>query len=149
MRNRARNSSADEIILESKVCRPTLNGRAVAFWVAGILIFSACISLAIVVFLKDAGWANREQKWFSIGFFRIFTVMLLFSVFLARRSFCIFAIKLYQKYADAETRLRCLQTPTCSNYGILAIEKFGVVWGIWKTIRRVKRCCPPGKVDYP
>ena len=61
----------------------------------------------------------------------------------------IFAILLYQRYADAETRLRCRQTPTCSNYAILAIRKYGPLRGGWMAIGRLRRCRPPGRVDYP
>ena len=36
----------------------------------------------------------------------------------------------------------CRFEPTCSNYAIIAIERFGVVKGSYLTIKRVLRCNP-------
>jgi putative membrane protein insertion efficiency factor len=59
-------------------------------------------------------------------------------------------IKLYQKKAPERLRQACLFQPSCSNYMILAIEKYGVVVGIGKGIKRLLRCRPPnGGEDYP
>lgn len=44
----------------------------------------------------------------------------------------------------------CLFIPSCSNYMILAIEKYGLIKGITKGVKRILRCVPPnGGVDYP
>ena len=61
----------------------------------------------------------------------------------------IFCVRLYQRHADAEVRLRCRQTPTCSEYAILAIQKYGALIGAWKSFGRLRRCRPPGRVDFP
>ena len=60
------------------------------------------------------------------------------------------AVLLYKAFAPMEVRSRCLFTPTCSTYMIMAIYKFGLFIGVIKGIRRVFRCKPPnGGVDYP
>jgi uncharacterized membrane protein YidH (DUF202 family) len=41
-------------------------------------------------------------------------------------------IKLYQHYAPEEIRRRCLCMPTCSEYAIMAIRKYGVIIGVCK-----------------
>jgi len=61
----------------------------------------------------------------------------------------IFSIRLYQRYASSETRLHCCYEPSCSEYAILAISKFGVIKATIKTIKRLRKCKPPFKVDYP
>jgi putative membrane protein insertion efficiency factor len=39
---------------------------------------------------------------------------------------------------------RCRYLPTCSEYAIEAINKYGLRKGIWKAIKRVGRCHPWG-----
>ena len=36
----------------------------------------------------------------------------------------------------------CRFTPTCSEYGYTAIEKYGVIRGSWLAAKRVSRCHP-------
>jgi len=38
----------------------------------------------------------------------------------------------------------CRFEPRCSGYAIEAIERFGVVRGSWRALRRVMRCNPLG-----
>lgn len=52
----------------------------------------------------------------------------------------IFAIKLYQYFAPMKIRERCVFTPTCSDYMIAAIQKYGLLKGVRKGIARLKRC---------
>ncbi len=59
-------------------------------------------------------------------------------------------IRLYQKKAPQDMREQCLFTPTCSEYMIMAIEKYGAIRGVLKGIKRILRCKPPnGGEDYP
>lgn len=61
--------------------------------------------------------------------------------FLVRKKAVISAVHLYQHYAPEHVRRRCLCKPTCSEYAILAVQKYGVLWGGYKTYRRLfKRC---------
>ena len=36
----------------------------------------------------------------------------------------------------------CRFEPSCSNYFIQAVEKYGAIVGAWKGIRRIMRCNP-------
>jgi putative membrane protein insertion efficiency factor len=38
---------------------------------------------------------------------------------------------------------RCRYTPSCSEYTIEAIKKYGPFKGAIKGIQRISRCCPP------
>jgi putative membrane protein insertion efficiency factor len=59
-------------------------------------------------------------------------------------------IRWYQLMAPARARGTCRFTPTCSEYTIRSIEKYGVVRGCARGLRRVVRCRPPnGGVDEP
>lgn len=66
------------------------------------------------------------------------------------KSFIKSAVLLYQKHAPEEMRRSCLFEPSCSEYMLLAIEKYGVIVGVCKGIHRLSRCHHPnGGVDYP
>jgi putative membrane protein insertion efficiency factor len=42
----------------------------------------------------------------------------------------------------------CRFTPTCSQYAIDAIKKYGPVSGSWKAMKRIARCRPWGGRGY-
>lgn len=56
-------------------------------------------------------------------------------------------IKLYQAFPSCVHGL-CRFYPTCSNYMIEAIEKFGVLKGLRLGFCRILRCHPFGKKGY-
>ena len=45
----------------------------------------------------------------------------------------------------------CRFTPTCSEYFILSVRKYGAIRGSWRGAARICRCHPfhPGGVDFP
>ncbi len=43
---------------------------------------------------------------------------------------------------------KCRYTPTCSQYGIDALKKHGVIKGTWLTMKRISRCHPWGGHGY-
>ncbi|WP_418895856.1 membrane protein insertion efficiency factor YidD [Sporosarcina cyprini] len=51
-------------------------------------------------------------------------------------------IKIYQKVISPLTPPTCRFYPTCSHYGIEAIEKHGAFKGSWLAIRRISKCHP-------
>lgn len=56
-------------------------------------------------------------------------------------------IKLYQKI-PGNFHNYCRHIPTCSNYGIEAIETHGSIKGSYLTIKRIIRCNPIGTKGY-
>ena len=57
-------------------------------------------------------------------------------------------IKLYQMTLSPYIGRACRYTPTCSNYGIEAIQKHGPFKGFWLTLKRVLSCNPWGGSGY-
>ena len=51
-------------------------------------------------------------------------------------------IRLYQKYISPMKRTKCPYIPTCSQYGLEAIEKYGAIRGGLLAIWRILRCNP-------
>ena len=56
------------------------------------------------------------------------------------KRFCICAVKLYQRFAPEAIRRKCRFEPSCSQYMILSLEKYGLRRGLSKGIGRLKRC---------
>ncbi|WP_026883399.1 membrane protein insertion efficiency factor YidD [Clostridium akagii] len=57
-------------------------------------------------------------------------------------------IKFYRKYISVLKRPSCRFYPTCSQYAIEAIEKYGAVKGSFMAIWRIFRCNPFNKGGY-
>lgn len=57
-------------------------------------------------------------------------------------------IKFYRKYISPRTAPKCKYYPTCSQYGLEAIERFGAFKGGLMTIWRILRCNPFSKGGY-
>lgn len=60
-------------------------------------------------------------------------------------------IRGYQRWISPLTKPCCRFHPTCSQYAILAITKYGAFRGTLKAIWRILRCNPfsKGGIDYP
>jgi putative membrane protein insertion efficiency factor len=60
-------------------------------------------------------------------------------------------IWLYQWTIGPVIGNRCRFYPSCSNYSKEALQKHGVLKGLWLTVRRLCRCHPwhPGGIDFP
>lgn len=55
----------------------------------------------------------------------------------------ILMIKFYRKYISPMKRGGCCRfTPTCSQYALEAVEKYGALKGSYLAIRRILRCNP-------
>ena len=52
------------------------------------------------------------------------------------------AIRFYQKGISPLKPPVCRFTPTCSQYGVEAIERYGAARGGWMLVRRLARCHP-------
>ncbi len=57
-------------------------------------------------------------------------------------------IKLYQFGISPMLGPKCRFTPTCSQYALEALKKYGLVKGSWLAIRRISRCHPGGGSGY-
>jgi putative membrane protein insertion efficiency factor len=61
----------------------------------------------------------------------------------------LFAIRCYKSYLSIFFAGSCRFEPTCSQFAYEAIERFGVLPGIWLGVKRLSRCHPfSGKFGY-
>ncbi len=59
-------------------------------------------------------------------------------------------VRTYQRIAPDRLRACCRFEPSCSNYMILSVKKYGATNGVKKGISRILRCRPPfGGIDKP
>nr|WP_330408454.1 membrane protein insertion efficiency factor YidD [Roseburia sp. AF42-8] len=57
-------------------------------------------------------------------------------------------IKFYRKYLSPMKTTKCPYCPTCSTYGLIAVEKYGAVKGGALALWRILRCNPFSKGGY-
>ena len=63
----------------------------------------------------------------------------------------IFPVRLYQTFISPLLGPTCRFSPTCSQYFIEAVRKYGPIRGAWRGVCRIARCHPfhPGGHDPP
>ena len=150
---------AEEYVLERPLVRPDTDVRKaikcsliyiVVTIVLGCLFFCLFDRLGIFTLFPDSICDFRKQHriWFTV----LFILLDYFLVgLLCLKKAVIGCIKLYQHYAPEQIRRRCLFKPTCSEYAILAIQKYGLIIGLIKTYIRLFKKCRGNiyRIDYP
>ncbi|MGC8750368.1 membrane protein insertion efficiency factor YidD [Hydrotalea sp.] len=56
----------------------------------------------------------------------------------------ILLIKFYQYVISPNIGPKCRFTPTCSQYAIEALRKYGIIKGGWLSLKRISKCHPWG-----
>jgi uncharacterized protein len=54
----------------------------------------------------------------------------------------VFFVRIYQRFISPLFGPKCRFTPTCSQYAIIALRRFGFIKGGWLTAKRVLKCHP-------
>ena len=122
-----------------ELARPKVKWRSVIFNVLGFAALFAAVTTAL---------------WFSSGSVLV-TVLVplalgLIYVLFRLSSVLIFCVECYQLLAPEKRRMACRFEPSCSQYMILAIRKYGAIRGLIKGIKRLRRChYPNGGYDLP
>ncbi|MDE7088706.1 MAG: membrane protein insertion efficiency factor YidD, partial [Prevotella sp.] len=104
-------------------------------------------------FITLLAFSKKITDAFSISFVAfLIIVFLVFSVMgiLLLKRFLLWAILIYQKFAPMKVRMACVFEPSCSDYMRIAIQKYGVIKGVYKGMNRLSRChFPNGGIDNP
>ena len=58
------------------------------------------------------------------------------------KTFLLFLIRFYRRTISPLRPPCCRFIPTCSEYALEAVEKYGAVRGGWLALRRIARCHP-------
>lgn len=125
-----------QYVCKRKLPRPTTNVfTAIKYAIAFIVIvmflsfFTHLLSFHIIFF-------NSRITFVIILFF-----YLILGLIFVSKKLTIGLVHLYQHYAPDRVRRKCLFKPTCSEYMILAVEKYGVIKGLSKGLHRVVFRC--------
>ncbi len=54
----------------------------------------------------------------------------------------IFFIRIYQRILSPLFGPKCRFTPSCSQYAVIAVRRFGLIKGGWLMVKRVLKCHP-------
>ena len=60
----------------------------------------------------------------------------------------ILLVRFYQKFISPYNHSCCRFTPTCSQYALEALRKYGPLKGSWLAFKRIIRCHPWGGSGY-
>lgn len=122
--------------------RPKIDFKKASIFV--VLCVSAAIILSLSFVLLSLFFFNT-----TINFLSFYLRAQIIVIVIMLKKIMIWFIRIYQRYALPERRLMCCFTPSCSEYAVLALNKYGVIIGSYKAVKRILRCAPPGGVDYP
>lgn len=135
---------------QETIYRPKIQFRSILFTAIFYLIISMILSVFSLTALYISGKTSTtpiRHFVISLALWWIFWSSVM--VIMMLKKITILSIRIYQCYASAEIRLKCCFEPSCSEYAILAINKHGLLIGTYKTIKRLFRCKPPFKIDFP
>ena len=51
-------------------------------------------------------------------------------------------VRFYRRYVSPLLPDACIYSPTCSEYALIAIERYGFARGGWLAVKRICRCHP-------
>ena len=139
----------EKYVLKRPLSRPDTDIRKAIVCVVCYLVSAAALSIISLVLLNRLGvffYLPQGIIDFKAAHPAVFNFLYSLLVFILLglillKSAVIGCVKLYQHYADESIRRKCLIMPTCSEYAIIAIKKYGVIVGSYKTFRRLTRTC--------
>ena len=129
--------------LEQDLYRPDFPFRSILLHLA--CFFFKILFLSFIFYYSFFLYYAEYPDSFSI----IFLVFFVFCFVADQKKLAVFCIRLYQRFAPASIRLKCCCEPSCSQYTIIALQKYGLLIGLLKGFIHYKRCKPPGLNEFP
>lgn len=146
----------EQYVLERELYRPKTNIFTVLKYyfvfltsIFGItVLFYLFLRFCFPVIAQSIEQAVIERPRFTIIVILVACHIIGFIVVL--KNMVIGFVHLYQHYSPEHLRRSCLFKPTCSEYMLLAIEKYGFVKGVSLSFKRFRRCNGETyQIDYP
>jgi len=127
---------------EAKINRPRMHFLKTALKFVCNILFGILCATVITIAIGNNAIFSETLIFLSLFYYAIIC-------FNQRKNILKWFIRLYQFRAPAELRSKCQMVPSCSQYMILAVDKFGVINGVNKGVSRLRRCSEPSQIDYP
>lgn len=125
--------------------RPEVNTPRVILWASLFVLAGVAAFVAAWAIL-----AGRDVSLAPLWALGIAAAVWLVLFGLLGKPLCKNLVLVYQKHAPARVRRACVFEPSCSEYMLLAIDKYGAFRGVLKGLRRLTRCHDGnGGEDYP
>ena len=134
---------------ENRLFRPSVSVRKLVHTTVVFLCGAFGMSVAGVLAYSTVEGAAFSRSQVLFGAIATFPFVCILGFLTFLRQILIQGVLLYQRFASSSVRLRCCLEPSCSQYTIMALRKYGPVVGCIKSISRIRRCCRPGGIDYP
>ena len=134
-------------IYDRKLVRPYINWKKASAFAILFTLIACLISKEIYTYLMDYEWIHNVYD--IVSYMLIVSWCMLYQGIICSKMIAIWSIKVYQRYASAQTSLMWCYIPSCAEYAILAIEKYGAFYGGYKAVCRIINCGSYGGVDYP
>lgn len=134
---------------ENKLYRPQINFAKAIITTILTIVLTLLLTALVLFFLDKTGLYSIEKDSLLTVYISVYWKVQVIVLLMTLKYILIWFIRVYQRYAKSETRLRCCYTPSCSEYAILALRKYGLIIGVCKAVNRLLRCGPPGGIDYP
>lgn len=134
-----------------KLLRPKTNILTLLKWLLFLELFATTFAFS-VYFLFNKIDSFLLFSFEASSILRFYLLGNLIAILLFLRKILIIAVEIYQHYAPENVRRRCLYKPTCSEYTILSLQKYGVVIGLFKAYIRIFKKCNDNiyhRIDYP
>lgn len=129
--------------MERILLRPVIRWKRVVRAIVERIV--VCVAVSLLLWFLTRVCFHKD-----ISFFLYLAATILGQLVFHRVKIAIFFVRIYQRYAPAEMRLACRYEPSCSEYMILSVEKYGFCRGVWNGLKRIVRCkSPNGGIDYP
>lgn len=123
--------------------------RPILHWKRVLWNTIICVLITLIIALMS-DYFLRGIFGISFSWFIIWMGILGVIIVLKRIPIAIFLVRVYQRYAPSNMRLACRYHPSCSEYMILSLQKYGFILGGWRGVKRIVRCrAPNGGIDYP
>lgn len=146
-------------VLKRPLVRPDTSCKKVIICVIIFLLANIGISILLYFWIRWLGifciLPKAFRNFYENQHFLFVILLILFQFILggmiAAKPAIIGVVRLYQRYAPEHIRRKCLFKPTCSEYTIMVVKKYGVIRGLYKAYVRVFKKCKGGvyRIDEP